>query len=188
MPGSHVHGTSLAPGGMRMNMRRERHATPRADRLTIARALREMAALLEVAGQEPFRARAYARGAEVLERLESDLGALVDERRLTALSGIGPGLAAMITELHQTGHSKLLEEQRQRVPAVALELHRIPRLGLRKIVALHAALGIRTIEDLEAACEVGYSRRRKPRLPGRRPRAAGRDHRQHPPSPSHEYR
>jgi len=117
-----------------------------------------MAALLEVAGQEPFRARAYARGAEALERLESDLGALVEERRLTALSGIGPGLAAMITELHQTGHSKLLEEQRQRVPAVALELHRIPRLGLRKIVALHAALGIRTIEDLEAACEEGRAR------------------------------
>jgi len=50
-----------------------------------------MATLLEVAGQEPFRARAYARGAEALERLDADLGRLVEERRLTEVSGIGPG-------------------------------------------------------------------------------------------------
>jgi DNA polymerase (family 10) len=139
-------------------MKRERGATPRADRLTIARALREMAGLLEVSGQEPFKARAYSRGAEVLERLDSDLGELVEARRLTDLPGIGPALAAMITELYQTGRSQTLEEQRQRVPAVALELSRIPRLGLDKIAALHEALGILTIEDLEAACVAGRVR------------------------------
>ena len=139
-------------------MNRERGATPQADRLTIARALREMAGLLEVSGQEPFKARAYSRGAEVLERLDSDLGELVEARRLTALPGIGPALGAMITELYQTGRSQTLEEQRQRVPAVALELSRIPRLGLDKIAALHEALGIQTIEDLEAACVAGRVR------------------------------
>ena len=132
--------------------------TPRADRLTIARALREMAGLLEVSGQEPFRARAYARGADALERLDADLGELVETRRLTTLPGIGPALAAMITELYQTGRSQALEEQRQRVPAIALELRRIPHLGLEKIAALQAALGIQTLEDLEAACEAGRVR------------------------------
>ena len=139
-------------------MKEERDTTPRADRLTIARALREMAGLLDASGQETFKARAYARGAEVLERLDADLGELVERRRLTTLPGIGPALAAMITDLYQTGRSQTLEEQRQRVPAVAVELSRIPRLGLDKIAALHAALGIRTLDDLEAACVAGRVR------------------------------
>ena len=139
-------------------MKQKPDATPRADRLTIARALREMAGLLDAAGGETFKARAYARGAEVIERLDTDLGELVEARRLTGLPGIGPALAAMITELHQTGHSQTLEEQRRRVPVAALELSRIPRLGLDKIAALHAALGVKTLDDLEAACVAGRVR------------------------------
>ena len=129
-----------------------------ADRLAIARAMREMATLLEVAGQEPFRARAYARGAEALERLDADLGRLVEDRRLTEISGIGPGLAGMISELYRTGRSDVLEEQRRRVPPLAQALHGIPRLGLAKIAALQDALGVETIEDLEAACKAGRVR------------------------------
>jgi len=131
---------------------------PQTDRLTIARALREMAGLLDTSGQETFKARAYARGAELLERLDADLGELVARRRLTSLPGIGPALASMITELYETGRSQALEEQRRRVPAVAVELSRIPRLGLDKIAALHAALGVKTIDDLEAACVAGRVR------------------------------
>ena len=139
-------------------MKQKPDATPRADRVTIARALREMAGLLDAVGGETFKARAYARGAEVIERLDADLGELVEARRLTGLPGIGPALAAMITELHQTGHSQTLEEQRRRVPVAALELSRIPRLGLDKIAALHAALGVKTLDDLEAACVAGRVR------------------------------
>src|SRR5215813_14404502 len=133
----------------------ERGPTREADRLTIARALREMAGLLDASGQETFKARAYARGAGVLERLDADLGELIARRRLTTLPGIGPALASMITELYETGRSQALEEQRQRVPAVALELSRIPRLGMEKIAALHVALGVKTLDDLEAACVAG---------------------------------
>jgi len=133
-------------------------APARADRLAIARALREMAALLDASGQEPFKARAYARGAEVLEQLDADLGPLVEERRLTALPGIGRALAAMITDIYRTGRSEALEELRKRVPPVALELRRIPRLRVEQIAALHAVLGIETIADLEAACEAGRVR------------------------------
>ncbi len=136
-------------------MKQEPDETPPADRLTIARALREMAELLAASGQQQFKARAYLRGAEVLERLDADLGALVDARRLTTLPGIGSALAAMITDLYQTGRSRTLEEQRQRVPPFVLELSRIPRLGLDKIAVLHDKLGVQTIDDLEAACLAG---------------------------------
>src|SRR5262249_37605513 len=131
---------------------------PHADRLTSARALREMAGLPDASGQETFKARAYARGAAVLERLDDDLGDLVAQHRLTSLPGIGPALAAMITELYETGRSQALEEQRQRVPAVAVELSRIPRLGLDKIAALPAALRVKTLDDLEAGGGAGRGR------------------------------
>jgi hypothetical protein len=70
------------------------------DRFAVANALREMGRLLEARGREPFRVRAYERGARAVEGV-ADLGALVDEDRLREVPGIGPVLAAAIAELHR---------------------------------------------------------------------------------------
>ena len=129
------------------------------DCLAIARAFSETADLLALTGQEPFRARAYERGARVLERLsDKDLKRLVAEARLTTLAGIGRGLAAVIGDLASTGRSETLEKVRGSLPPGARELERIPSLGLRKIQVLHAALGIETVDALRAACEAGRVR------------------------------
>ena len=129
------------------------------ERLAIARALSETADLLALTGREPFRARAYARGAQVLERLgDPDFERLVAEARLTTLAGIGPGLSAVIAELARAGRSETLEKVRGALPAGARDLGRIPNLGLRKIQALHAALGVETVGALRAACEAGRVR------------------------------
>ena len=124
-----------------------------------SRALSETADLLALTAHEPFRARAYERGARVLERLsDPDFERLVAEARLTTLAGIGMGLAAVIADLARGGHSETLEKIRGALPAGARELGRIPNLGLRKIQALHAALGVETVEALRAACEAGRVR------------------------------
>ena len=129
------------------------------NRLAIARALSETADLLALTGHEPFRARAYERGARVLERLsDQEFDRLVAEGRLTTLAGIGQGLAAVIDDLAGAGRSETLEKVRGALPAGARELGRIPNLGLRKIQALHAALGVETVESLRAACEAGRVR------------------------------
>ena len=117
-----------------------------------------MAGLLALAGESPFRARAYERAATAIEHLDVDLAALVEAGRLTELPGIGRGIAAMIAELHRTGHSKVLDALREQMPPGALSLGRIPGLGLDKIRTLHAALGVETIADLEKACEEGHVR------------------------------
>src|SRR5690242_7737374 len=115
------------------------------DRLAIARALSETADLLALTGREPFRARAYERGARVLEQLgDQDFARLLAENRLTTLSGIGRGLATVIAELARGGQSETLENVRSALPRGARELSRIPNLGLKKIEVLHAALGIET--------------------------------------------
>src|SRR5690349_24953794 len=127
------------------------------DRLAFARALGQTADLLALVGREPFRARAYERGARVLERLtDDDFERVVAEGRLTTLTGIGRGLAAVIGDLARGGRSETLEKVRTALPAG--ELARIPHLGLRKIQALHAALGVDTVAALRAACEAGRVR------------------------------
>src|SRR4029453_13965523 len=103
-------------------------------------------------------ARAYLRGAGVLERLDADLGELVRSRRLTSLPGIGAALAAMITDLYETGYSRTLEGGGRRGAAFVLALPRLPHLSLDKIARLHDALGVNTVEDLEAACVAGRVR------------------------------
>jgi DNA polymerase (family X) len=129
------------------------------DRLAIARTLGQTADLLALTGREPFRARAYARGARVLERLsDADFQRVLAEGRLTALAGIGRGLAAVIGDLARGGRSETLEKVRTALPAGAGELARVPHLGLRKIQALHAALGVGTVAALRAACEAGRVR------------------------------
>src|SRR5262249_36522455 len=101
---------------------------------------------------------AYERAGAMLERVDVELGPLVAARRLAELPGIGRGLAAVIAELYTTGRSKVLEALRERVPPGTLELNRVPGLGLTRNAALHAALGIESIEDLRAACEAGRVR------------------------------
>jgi DNA polymerase (family 10) len=125
------------------------------DKFAVARALREMGSLLELEGENPFKIRAYENGARALEGLTEDLGTLVAERRLLEVPGIGEALAGKIASLHTTGRSDTLDKLRARHPPGILELLQVPDLGPKKIAALHAALGLANLADLEAACTDG---------------------------------
>ena len=128
------------------------------DKLAVARALREIGTLLEVKGENPFKVRAYETGARALEGLQDDLGARVTSGRLEELPGVGEALARKIADLHLTGTTPVLERLRAELPAGILELVRVPELGPKKIAALHAALGISSLADLEVACRAGRVR------------------------------
>jgi len=128
------------------------------DKLAVARALREVGMLLEVKGENPFKVRAYETGARAVEGIAEDLGVLVAQGRLTEVAGIGQALAQKITELHATGRLELLERLRAELPAGVVGLLQVPDLGPKKIAALHAALGIGSVQDLRAACEAGRVR------------------------------
>jgi DNA polymerase (family 10) len=126
------------------------------DRFAVARALREIAALMEVEGANPFKVRAYERGARALEGLAEDLGALVREGRLTSVPAIGNALASAIAELYLTARSPQLERLRARLPPGVVELSQV--LSLAKIAALHQGLGVGSLADLEAAARAGRIR------------------------------
>src|SRR5690606_13854317 len=52
----------------------------------------------------------------------------------------------------------MLEELRSQVPESALMLLRIPGMGPKKAAALNKALGIKSLDELKAACESGKVR------------------------------
>jgi DNA polymerase (family 10) len=128
------------------------------DKFFIATALREIGRLLHLKGENPFKSRAYEHAAQALQAFEGDLDALVTNRRLTEIHGVGSGIAAVIEELCRSGLTPALDELRAGLPAGAAELSTVPGLTLKKIIALHDALRIETIPDLKTACEKGLVR------------------------------
>lgn len=123
------------------------------DKFAVARALREIGLLLDIKGDNRFRARAYERGARAVEELRDDLETLVASHALTSVTGIGPALASVIEELVTRGQSAQLERLRGELPRGVLELAEVPGLSLKKIQQLSASLGVDSVDALKRACE-----------------------------------
>src|SRR5213595_2575283 len=121
----------------------------------IADVLQEIATLLELKDENPFKIRAYANAARSLETFGGNLSDLQDEEALGKIPGIGKAIAAKIKELAATGSLKYLQELRAEFPAAILELFSISGLGAKKIKALYDKLQISSIEQLLKACETG---------------------------------
>ena len=121
----------------------------------IAVVLEEIATLLELKDENPFKIRAYANAARSIETFGGNLSDLKDEEALAKIPGIGKAIAAKVKELAETGSLKYLQELRGEFPAAILELFSIPGLGAKKIKALYEKLHISSIEQLQKACESG---------------------------------
>src|SRR6185503_7803518 len=125
------------------------------DKEKVAEILVEIGTLLELKGENPFKTRAYLNAARTLESLTEPLGKLVEEKRLGDIKGIGDALQQKITELVSTGKLKYYDDLKASVPPGFVEMLGIPGVGPKKIIALNIKLGIRSIEELEAACKDG---------------------------------
>ena len=117
--------------------------------------LEDIALLLEIKGDNPFKIRAYQNGARTLDSLEEELNTVIAEERLDKIKGIGSALVDKIQKLYLQGTLPFYDDLKASVPAGLLEMTEIPGLGGKKIKALHTALGITTIAELTAAAEDG---------------------------------
>jgi DNA polymerase (family 10) len=122
------------------------------DKTQVTELLEEIAVLLELKGENPFKARAYTNAARTLDAYEGDLAELVAGQRLATLSGIGDALQRKIAELVTTGRMEYYETLRASVPEGLLALMEVPALGPKKIRTLHEKLGVTNLAQLEAAC------------------------------------
>ncbi len=117
--------------------------------------LEEIAVLLELKGENPFKVRAYTTGARALETLEADLEELIEQDELSSVKGIGVALAEKIETLYKTGELDCYKNLRSSIPPGLIEMLEIPGLGGKKIKKIHDELGLDSIDALKEACESG---------------------------------
>lgn len=124
------------------------------DNKEIARVLWETADLMEIAGEDGFRIRSYRNGATAIEgHPERILDILADpERKVTEISGIGKGLAHVLTEIAERGSCQRRDQLLEKFPPGALEFLKIQGLGPKSIALIFEHYRIGTIDELERLC------------------------------------
>ena len=121
----------------------------------IAAIFENIARLLELKGENPFKIRAYTHAVRALEILSEPVETLVAEERVSSVDGIGKAISEKITELVQTGRLAYYDKLRDEFPPDILTLFDIQGLGGKKIKALWDALRIDSVTKLERACKSG---------------------------------
>jgi DNA polymerase (family X) len=126
----------------------------------LARLLSEIADLLEIRGDNPFKIRAYRNASEVVIA-ESRRVADLDDQALRELPGIGKDLAQRIREFATTGDSPFRQEVAASLPATLLELLRLQGVGPKTVKRLYDEMGIASLDALEEAAKSGRVRSMK---------------------------
>lgn len=124
--------------------------------------LEQIALLLELKGENPFKVRAYRTGADTVRTYPGDIVALARMGELKGIRGIGDALRDKLHELASTGSLAYFEKLKAEFPPTIFELFEVSGLGAKKIAALHSELGVASIADLKRACESGEAAK----LPG----------------------
>ncbi len=135
-----------------------RSADPVISNAELARVFREIGDMLEILGEVVYKAVAYRRVADAVERWPEDVAALYRRGAPPKIPGAGDALTGKLRELAETGRLAYHERLRVQVPDGLLELLRIPGLGPRTVKLLHGELGIDSLESLQAAAEAGALR------------------------------
>ncbi len=118
----------------------------------IAKVFLEMADLLELKGENPFKVRAYRRAAQVIDRLPDPIADRIARgEELRDIPGIGEAIAKKSAELVATGRLAVHEELKVQFPEGMLRLLEIPGVGPKTAHRLAAELGIDSVESLEQA-------------------------------------
>ena len=121
----------------------------------IAGVFENIARLLELKGENPFKVRAYTHAARALETLSEPLETLIAEDRLNAVDGIGKATGEKIAELFTHARLDYYDNLREEFPPDILTLFEIQGLGAKKIKVLWDTLQVHSVTNLERACKDG---------------------------------
>ena len=120
----------------------------------LAGAFEEIADYLELAGDNPFKIRAYRRAAEAVMEYPAAIEDASDDD-LENLDGLGAATVAKTREWGATGQIRLLEHLRRENPPGLLEVLRVPGLGPKKVKLLYKEKQIDSLEKFAIALENG---------------------------------
>jgi len=125
----------------------------------VARRLEEFADLLEASDVE-YKPRAYRRAAENIREHPVDIEELVGEgeEAVADIDRVGDAISSKVVEYIETGEITELAELRADLPVEMDALTSVEGVGPKTVGTLYDELGIRTLDDLEAAAEAGRIR------------------------------
>ncbi len=118
----------------------------------------EIAELLELKGDNPFRIRAYQKAAHNIESMPESLESAYKKGGLKALEnvpGIGKGIAEHIEEMVKTGKLKGREDLLKKFPKGLLDIIAVPGMGPKTAMLAYKKLKIDSIDKLRKAAKAG---------------------------------
>ena len=122
----------------------------------IAKVFQDIADLLELKGENPFKIRAYQRAARTIEHLPKEMEIMLEEGEdLKNIPGVGEAIAKKTTELITTGKLGYYEDLKAEFPEGITTLLEIPGIGPKIAKRLSTELGIRSVDELEQAIKDG---------------------------------
>ena len=122
----------------------------------VATLLDEMADRLEATGVE-YKPRAYRQAADNIRGHTVAVETLAAEGKETVeeIDRVGDAIAAKVVEYIETGEIEELEALREELPVDIEAVTRVEGVGPKTATDLYEALGVKTLDDLEAAAEAG---------------------------------
>ena len=121
----------------------------------ITQVLEEIALLLELKGENPFKIRAYRNGSDAMTAYVGDFIQKAKDNDLGDIKGFGTALASKVHQLVAEGKMEYHQNLKAEFPDTIFELFSIPGVGPKKIKALYANLGVGSVADLKRVCEDG---------------------------------
>lgn len=122
------------------------------DKHELAHLFNEIATLLELKGDNPFKIRAYQAAARHLEEMDEELQFFVTSGAMEKAKGFGQAIGQKVREYLANGRISFYAELRDSIPPILFELVNIPGLGPKKAMQLHQKLHIASVGELEYAC------------------------------------
>ena len=124
----------------------------------IAHRFYQLATLMEIRGDDPFRLRSYRNAAEAIEVWPTQLkriAAVEGAEGLQGIPGVGKAIAGKVIELLEKGTFDAWERLTAETPETVLELMEIPGIGPKTAAMLHQRFKVSSLEDLKKFVEGG---------------------------------
>ena len=117
----------------------------------IARKFNELAKIMELHGENPFKIRSYQNAYNTLRKVEEPLLEMT-KAQLSEIPGVGNAIADKILELGETGDLRTYRKYADVTPEGIIEMLGVRGFGPKKIKVIWKELEISTIGELLYAC------------------------------------
>lgn len=121
------------------------------DNYAIADKFSLLSKLMDIHGENSFKARIYGAAAFTIEKLPEQL-ADTPREKIASIKGIGDSTSKKIFEMLDTGELSLLNEMVTKTPLGVIEMLNIKGIGPKKIQTIWKEMGIESVGELLYAC------------------------------------